>query len=534
MRHYLSILGAAELALVSPNKQRHQSFIQQCASMHSEGDCRAFVQTVIANVGEVQVPNAYEYDLEWKPEEIRLGHMSKPAAAGEGEVATQSSNAGTAGEQAVAAFSPKPAQDEESNETSASAASVSPPSSSASSSSSPTYFGSSLSAQIDLQESRGVTTLQGSSTPSTEVLDIPVVLQVLLRAIRARSGQHRPSLLFVSGARASSVAALRNQLEAGEWNSLEKVGLDVLAATLKVYLRSLPQPLLPTPLYAAAISAVRKDQAAQVAAMQQQQQQQGANSTTGTEQNGSAQIASGEGEAPAPDAAAADSDTPPTDRPRSSSLSSGSSSASASSSPLPSAQLTQHVQSIFSALPTLNQRVLTALAQLLSDISTSSSLVLPAPPSDGSPPSNEPVVDAYKWAVAMAHAASIFTTVVLRNAHADATELLSNAPKENRFACALFICIAQQQQQATRAASGSASAPSTPFSPMTPSVLATPGGATPTGSATSAAASHPAGSPASQTRASEVEVSHAGTPHQTGDDSPATTERYTQEDVAEE
>ena len=434
LKHCLGLLAGANLSLVGPNKQRVQSLLQSVASMHSESDTRDFAMHIVAQVGEAVKPNSFVYDLAVTPEIIRSARMESPAAA-----------AAVAAAAVVAA----PVS-----------ASVAGPAAAVS------CFTSSLSAQMDLAESQGC----------GHDLNVPRVFHVLVQAIRERRGYHKPGLFFTA-APVGDVGALRARFEAGDFSTAH-ASLDVLAATLKAWLRALPEPLLPAPLYSAAIQSIKKDATSQLAerhAMAEAAALAAAKPSSSSSAPANAPSLDGVDRTSNPAAAAAG--TPPApaaapaagagaERPRAASSvgspSNGLVLPPRSESNLPSPQLHMHVQSILSALPTLNQRLLMQLAALLSDMAAANSQVLVSavPPSsprlvaaageEVAPPVNVGVngttIDWNRWANSIAHNAPIFASALLRNAHADATELLANSKNEVRFTAALFMSVAQVLQ----------------------------------------------------------------------------------------
>ena len=443
LRHYLSVLAGANMSLVGPNKQRVQSLLQSVAAMHCEGDTREFSQRLIASVGEVVKPNPYAYDLPFAPEVIRGAKMDPALIA-----------------------APSAALAAAASSSSSSSSVVSP-------SSSPSYFTSPLAVQMDLADSAGA-----------HHLDVPRVFSTLLAAIRLRKGYHR-STLFFTAAPVADIVALRARMESGDFETKD-VSLDVLANTFKLWMRLLPEPLIPAPLYSAAIQSVKKDAAAAIAerhaaaeaaaAAQAKpppsNQPQGASvqSLDGVERVPSASAAAA---APlSPTAASLASSSPTPDRPRSASMSSASAHLvlpPVSQSQLPSPQLHQYIQAIYSALPTLHQRILANLAALLSDLASSNSQVLvsavpPSSPRLASPgedqlaatgPSSVAVlsgsnggtssgasagsagaaastVDWSRWANCMMHNAAVFAPSILRNTQGDATEVRRRGERRAR------------------------------------------------------------------------------------------------------
>lgn len=434
LKHYLSELAANQSLVVSPNKQRIQSLIQSVATMHSERDCTEFVDSVVSQVGAVVEPNPYSYDLAFTPEEIRTDKM-KPTSA---PVHVSEPVPGVASSDSLGRRS--------------SLSSASPP---------PSFFGLSLDAQMDLQEARG---LGSGGVLGRDLYDVPVVFQTLVQAIRDRPrAQHKPNLFFLA-VDTASVEKLKVKLDSGDF-STNGVGIDVLAGCLKLWLRSLPSPLLPVALYAAAISAIKKDQSAQLADRQSHYEaalavekagvMQGLDGTERTKSLHSATSPMAASTA-APTANGGDvpGGAPITnenqDRPRSSSNATAPQLGTTLSLPsLPTPQLYQYVLSIFSALPTLNQRVITQLALLLNELVTHAASVhaqngaspqvlspkfdkFPASSSSSGPSaaalqlavgSDETNIDINKWANAMAQISAIFTPVILTNTQADTTEV---------------------------------------------------------------------------------------------------------------
>ena len=436
LKTFLGLFAANQSLIVGPNKQRIQSLIQSVSSMDGEVDCKQFVDGVVAQVGEVVQPNLFEYDLQWTPEDIRQAKMELP---------TETSNTTTT---AVTMATTTTSNETESSSTdpSSAAASTSSSATSTTSAPSPSFFGLSLDGQMDLAEDKG---LSSAGILGGDILDIPVVLHVLLTAIRERQGFNRPNLLFTTCDR-TQLNRLVAQLDRGDLNC-RSYSLDVIAGALKYWLRKLPTPLIPTALYQAAISAIKKDQTAILAerqsaheaalAQQQQPPSPTPSSPLPTETKSPLQTST-TGAADASSATASAPATAPAEveRPRSSSSTSSSvpilSSTSVTLPLLPSAQLHQYVLSIFSALPTLNQRVITHLAQLVSDIAASSAKVIQLPSNSSSSSSSgatsprssnmesiEPVVDRQRWAHNMHQCSAVLTAVVLRNSQADTTEV---------------------------------------------------------------------------------------------------------------
>jgi hypothetical protein len=140
---------------------------------------------------------------------------------------------------------------------------------------------------------------------------------------------------------------------------------------------------------------------------------------------------------------------------------------------LPSAQLASYCSSIFSALPTLNQRVIATLAALVNDLATAGSQ-LAVPPTkasataaaagagasgeDGGHPHPSVVTDWQRWAFLCSTASLCFVPSFLRLSRLDAVEKSAHAKLEARFVAALLMTVSQASQQQLDQAAAAAGA----------------------------------------------------------------------------
>jgi hypothetical protein len=171
---------------------------------------------------------------------------------------------------------------------------------------------------------------------------------------------------------------------------------------------------------------------------------------------------------------------------------------------LPSVQLASYCSSIFSALPTLNQRVIATLAALVNDLATAGSQ-LAVPPTKGAAtaaaagagasgedsghPHPSVVTDWQRWASLCSTASLCFVPSFLRLARLDAVEKSAHAKLEARFVAALLMTVSQaSQQQLDQAAAAAASGNNKPafaaqFSPPASQHSALPSASSLVGSA---------------------------------------------------
>lgn len=227
MKQLFERLATANYVLTAPTTQRTQSFLQSAQNMNSQKDFESFVSALTTHVGTAELPNDYTYELQLTPQQIRSAASAAASAA-------TPDNASTSDD-----------------------ASAAP-----SSSSSARVFGVPLSA------------LPLDSTANSNN-SVPLILSSLLSHLRFLHATSQPDLFRHSGAHKTELGQLRVALEqaAASNSNTELVNLisgvanpHLLAAVLKLWLRSLPQPLLLTTssssaslsLYAAAIDLTKK------------------------------------------------------------------------------------------------------------------------------------------------------------------------------------------------------------------------------------------------------------------------------------
>lgn len=415
LKLYLGQLAACNLSLLGPHKQRIQSFVQTVSSLDAQKDIHDYVENIVKNVGETFIPNEFKYELNFTPMDIRHNEKLTKLVVFPEEIQSNITDADT--EQPAVELSETHTH-------------------SISEQAAPSHFGQTL---------EGCMTLQENSHPD---LTEPIVLHSMIEAIKTKpsTGKEKYSALLQAQP-PQQLLKLKKQLDNGNydissWSVSDCIGI------LKLWLRSLNEPLLPLALYAAAIQSVKKEQTLLSSQAQ----------NVATRFNNAPEILA----------------------PRESELLPGHELLPPSSALQLTPQLQQYTLHIFQSLPTLNQRVLHQLAVLVNSVAIQQATVVITVPVNtkeqqektdprlvaatrrerlnSNADSVETItrVDWNKWSTILQQLATIFTSCVLKTHSSDATELLTCSRHEQRFTCALWISLSHQHMQQTLGRNSSA------------------------------------------------------------------------------